>query len=196
MTKPAELTRRDAFRLGAGGLIATALPHSARGFEGRKVGKANACILLWLGGGAAQIDTFDPKRRGDGKKAAGSYYDSIPTAVSGVELCEHLPRVAKVLDRCVLVRTLHHAIIDEHGAATNLMHTGRPTSETIAYPSLGSIVAHELGSGGDGVPSYVVAGYPNVSRGPGFLGSRFGYVYLTDTQAGPDSRAASRETAT
>lgn len=148
-------------------------------------GKADACIFLWLGGGAAQIDTFDPKRRGDGKKKAGSYYDAIPTAIRGEQVCEHLPRVADRLDRCILVRTLHHKIIDEHAAATNLVHTGRPTSGTLIYPSIGSIVAHELGPGGESVPAYVVIGYPNVTRGPGFLGSKYGYVYLTETKSGP-----------
>ena len=65
------------------------------------------------------------------------------------------------------------------------MHTGRPVSGTVVYPSLGSIVSHERGAGGDGVPAYVVMGYPNVTRGPGFLGSKFGYVYLIDTESGP-----------
>ncbi|MEO6809295.1 MAG: DUF1501 domain-containing protein [Isosphaeraceae bacterium] len=148
-------------------------------------GTADACIMLWLGGGSAHIDTFDPKQRGDGKKKAGSYYDSIPTAIPGASVCEHLPRVAQRLDRCALVRTIHHDIIDEHAAATNLMHTGRPVSGTVTYPSIGSVVAHESGPGADGVPAYVVIGYPNVTRGPGFLGSKHGYVYLTDTEVGP-----------
>ncbi len=95
-----------------------------------------ACILLWLGGGAAQLDTFDPKRRGDGKKVAGSYYDAIATAQRDVQVCQHLRGLADRLDRCAIIRSLHHKIIDEHGAATNLLHTGRPVSETIAYPSL------------------------------------------------------------
>jgi len=180
-----ELDRRELMKWGALGALAAAAPHSARAAAATPKGKADACILLWLGGGAAHVDTFDPKRRGDGKKSAGSYYEAIPTAQRGVEVCEHLPRLADRLDRCVLLRTLHHKIIDEHGAATNLMHTGRPVSETIAYPSLGSIVSHERGPGGDGVPAYVVIGYPNVSRGPGFLGAKHGYVYLTDTAAGP-----------
>ncbi len=141
--------------------------------------------MLWLGGGSAQIDTFDPKRRGDGKKKAGSYYESIPTAVPGVQVCEHLSRTARRLDRCALVRSLHHDVIDEHAAATNIVHTGRPVSGTVVYPSIGSIVAHERGAGGDGVPAYVVMGYPNVTRGPGFLGAKFGYVYLIDTESGP-----------
>jgi hypothetical protein len=148
-------------------------------------GKAEACIMLWLGGGASHLDTFDPKRRGDGKTKPGSYYDAIPTAIPGAQVCEHLPRTARRLDRCALVRTLHHSVIDEHAAATNIVHTGRPVSGTVVYPSLGSIVAHERGPGGEGVPAYVVMGYPNVTRGPGFLGSKFGYVYLIDTESGP-----------
>jgi hypothetical protein len=84
-----------------------------------------------------------------------------------------------------LLRTVNHDVIDEHAAATNRLHTGRPTSGTVVYPSIGSIVSHERGSAADGVPAYVVMGYPNVTRGPGFLGSKYGYVYLTDTEAGP-----------
>src|SRR3954470_24967041 len=88
-------------------------------------GKADHCIYIWLGGGMSQIDTFDPKRRGDPKKKlAGSYYDSIDTAVPGVRVCEHLPHVARLMDRVTAVRTVHHEVIDEHAAATNRMHTG------------------------------------------------------------------------
>src|SRR5687768_11331217 len=77
-------------------------------------GKADACIFIWLGGGAAHIDTFDPKVRGDGKKKAGSYYDAIDTAVPGLQVCEHLKRTARLLDRCVLIRSLTHDISGEH----------------------------------------------------------------------------------
>src|SRR5262249_17466235 len=56
---------------------------------------------------------------------------------------------------------------------------------TVVYPSIGSVVAHERGAAAEGVPAYVLIGYPNVSRGPGFLGPRAGYVYLTDTATGP-----------
>lgn len=178
-------TRREFLRAGAVGATALALPSSARASTKPPKGTAQACIMLWLGGGAAHIDTLDPKRRGDGKKKAGSYYDAIPTAIAGVKVCEHLPRVARRLDRCAIVRSLHHKIVDEHAAATNLLHTGRPTSETVIYPSIGSIVAHERGAAAEGVPAYVVIGYPNVTRGPGFLGAKYGYIYLTDTSAGP-----------
>ena len=152
----------------------------------RRQGTADSCIFLWLGGGACHIDTWDPKRRGDAKaQKPGSYYDPLPTAVDGVQLCEHLPRMARLLDRCVLLRSVHHEVIDEHAAAVNRLHTGRPPTGTTVYPSIGSVVAHQLGPRGDNVPAYVLMGYPSASRGPGFLGAKYGHVYLTDTEAGP-----------
>jgi hypothetical protein len=99
-----QFTRREFTQMAA----AAALPK----------GKADACILLWLGGGAAQIDTFDPKRRGDGKKIPGSYYNAINTAIRGVQLTEHLEA-----RRCISVRT---------GAWATCMKPGCSTSPTIA----------------------------------------------------------------
>lgn len=149
-------------------------------------GSAEHVISIWLGGGMGQIDTFDPKRKGDAKaKVAGSYYDSIETAVAGVQVCEHLSRTASLMERITVVRSVHHDVIDEHAAATNRMHTGRPIGGTVTYPSFGSIIAHERGAANDQAPPYVLIGYPNVTRGPGFLGSKAGYLYLTDTSQGP-----------
>jgi hypothetical protein len=151
-------------------------------------GRAEQCIFLWLGGGMAQIDTFDPKARGDAKanpKKAGTYYDSIDTAVRGVRLCEHLKHVSALTERLTVLRTVNHQVIDEHAFATNLVHTGRKTSGNVIYPSIGSVVAHERGAIDPQVPAYMLIGYPNVSRGPGFLGSKSGFVYLTDTNSGP-----------
>ncbi len=149
-------------------------------------GKAEHCIMLWLGGGACQLDTWDPKRLGDPKtKKPGSAYESVPTAIKGVRVAEHLRRSADILDRGVLLRTVNHNVIDEHAAATNRMHTGRPTSGTIVYPSVGSIVAHEKKPIDPTVPPYVIMGYPNLTRGPGFLGAKHSYIYLTDTKTGP-----------
>jgi len=152
-------------------------------------GKVEHCIHIWLGGGAAQIDTWDPKAMGDAKatkKKAGSYYKAIDTAVPGVKVCEHLSRCAGLMDRMTAVRTVNHDVIDEHAAAVNRMHTGRPVSGTTVYPSLGSVVAHERGAVGEDVPAYVVIGYPSSSRAPGFLGSKAGFLYLLDTDSGPE----------
>jgi len=151
-------------------------------------GKAEHCIFLWLAGGMAHVDTFDPKQLGDpAKKVAGSAYPAIKTAVRDVQVCEHLKRTADLLDRFVLLRTVNHGIIDEHAAATNFVHTGRKPTGTIAYPSLGSVTAQQLGSPdkSGAIPPYVLIGYPNPMRGPGFLGAKYNYVYLTDTEKGP-----------
>ncbi|MCL4200844.1 MAG: DUF1501 domain-containing protein [Pirellulaceae bacterium] len=180
---------RQAGLAGAGLAAASAIPLVSPARESDAPlpkGKAEHCIMIWLGGGACHIDTWDPKRLGDAKaKKPGSYYPAIDTAIPGTQVCEHLPRCAAVLDRFNIIRTVHHEVIDEHAAATNRMHTGRPTSGAITYPSIGSIVAHQRGAAGEGVPAYILIGYPNVTRGPGFLGARYNYVYLTDTQSGP-----------
>ena len=150
-------------------------------------GKAEHCIFIWLGGGMSQVDTFDPKRRGSGKKpsVAGSDYDSIPTAVPGVSVTEHLPHSAKLMDRMTAVRTVFHGSGQEHAIATNFVHTGRPISGSTIYPSIGSIVAQQRGAVNPKVPAYMLIGFPSVSRGPGFLGSKYGNIYLTDVKAGP-----------
>jgi len=182
------MNRRDLLRSAASlaGAAVFSRPLMAASESAIMQGKAEHVISIWLGGGMAQTDTFDPKRRGDPQaKKAGSYYDAIETAVPGVRLCEHLRKVAPLMDRVTAVRTVHHDVIDEHAAATNRMHTGRPISGTISYPSIGSIIAHERGSASDEAPPYVLIGYPNVTRGPGFLGAQSGYLYLTDTSRGP-----------
>jgi hypothetical protein len=151
-------------------------------------GKAEHCIFIWLGGGMAQIDTFDPKKLGDnlGKpQKAGSLYKSIDTSVKGVQVTEHLSRTAKVMEHVTVMRTVNHHVIDEHAFATNIVHTGRMISGNVVYPSIGSIIANQRGSASADVPAYMLIGYPNVSRGPGFLGAKSGYVYLTDTNTGP-----------
>lgn len=178
--------KRRTFLTTAGAATGSLLCESAFAAPPVLKGKAEHVISIWLGGGMGQIDTFDPKRKGDpAKKLAGSYYDSIPTAVPGVQLCEHLKNLAPLMDRVTAVRTVHHDVIDEHAAATNRMHTGRPVSGTVTYPSLGSIIAHERGAATEDAPPYVIIGYPNVTRGPGFLGAKDGYLYLTDTGRGP-----------
>lgn len=206
------LDRRQFIRsaaLSASGAVAVSRATTGNTFAGEAepgtlpAGKADHCVFIWLGGGMSQIDTFDPKRRGDPKtRQAGSDYDAIDSCVEGIQVCEHLSRVADRMDRMTAVRTVHHDVIDEHAAAVNRVHTGRQVSGTVSYPSIGSVIANQRGPGDKGVPAYVLIGYPNLTRGPGFLGARDGYLYLTDTESGPaglmrppfvsDQRAARR----
>lgn len=188
MNHPTDISRRKFLGNAAAITGGLALPNSLLANPAGPLiqGKAEHVISIWLGGGMGQIDTFDPKRKGDPKKKTpGCYYDAIDTAVPGVQVCEHLKNLAPVMDRVTAVRTVNHEMIDEHAAATNRMHTGRPISGTVTYPSLGSLIAHERGAANDGAPPYVLIGYPNVTRGPGFLGAQHSYLYLTDTSQGP-----------
>lgn len=172
----------SAAALGASPLFANNTPiHTPKG-------KAEHCIFIWLGGGMGQIDTFDPKRLGnniDKQKVAGSLYKAIDTTVKGVQVTEHLGKTAKVMEHVTVMRTVNHHVIDEHAFATNIVHTGRMISGNVVYPSIGSIIANQRGAASPDVPAYILIGYPNVSRGPGFLGAKSGYVYLTDTNTGP-----------
>lgn len=180
---PSILTRR-AF--GASVALSTTAMSQAQAKPRTTRGRAQSCVLLWLGGGMCHVDTLDPKRVGDPKlNKAGSAYRSIRTAIPDVEVCEYLSQTARLLDRGVLIRSLNHPLKVDHADSTNLMKTGRMPSGTVIYPSLGSIISHERGRRSDDVPPYIVMGYPNVTRGPGFLGSRYGYLYLTDPDSGP-----------
>lgn len=188
MNTPNAINRREFIGSAAALAGSLALPGSLLAESPDKLiqGKAEHVISIWLGGGMGQVDTFDPKRKGDPKKKTpGSYYDSIETAVPGVQVCEHLKNLAPLMDRVTAVRTVHHEMIDEHAAATNRMHTGRPISGTVTYPSLGSLITHERGAAAEGAPPYVLIGFPNITRGPGFLGAQHSYLYLTDTSQGP-----------
>ncbi len=180
------MNRRDFLAATAGATALAAMPAPAA--PALPKGRAEHCIFLWLGGGMGQLDTFDPKTKTANKgpdKKAGSLYSSIETVTRGVRFCEHLPQVAKLTEHLTAVRSVNHKVVDEHAFATNIVHTGRMISGNVTYPSIGSIVAHERGAVDASVPAYMLIGYPNVSRGPGFLGAKSGYVYLVDTNTGP-----------
>ncbi len=186
MIDPTKISRREFQRLAAAGAITLAATRGSADHGKPPRGSAEACILVWLGGGMCHVDTLDPKRLGDPQSnKPGSAYPSIPTAIPGIRVCEHLRRLAPLLDLGVLLRSMTHPLKVDHADSTNLVKTGRLTSGTVVYPSLGSLICHQRGRRADDIPPYVVMGYPNVTRGPGFLGSKYGYLYLTDMEAGP-----------
>ncbi|MHC4879308.1 MAG: DUF1501 domain-containing protein [Planctomycetota bacterium] len=180
-----EISRRGFHGIGATAAASVVSPKFAIAKPPTVKGRAQACVLIWLGGGMCHVDTLDPKAIGDPQSnRAGSAYSAIDTAIPGVQVCEHLSRTASLLDRGVLIRSLNHPLKVDHADSTNLVKTGRLPSGTVVYPSLGSLISHQRGRRADSVPPYVVMGYPNVTRGPGFLGSRYGYFYLTDAESG------------
>src|SRR5947209_16470229 len=119
-------TRREFLARTSGALTAAALASAAQADPAPAPvrGRAEHCIFLWLGGGMAQVDTFDPKRLGDpANRVTGSAYEAIATVVPGVHVCRFLPRTARLMDRATVIRTVHHEVIDEHAAATHRVHT-------------------------------------------------------------------------
>jgi RNA polymerase sigma factor (sigma-70 family) len=102
--------------------------------------KRRACIILWMSGGPSQFETFDLK---PGMQTGGPFRP-IPTATKGVQISEHLPRLAKLTNHLAIIRSLTHREGD-HARGTYLMQTGYAHDGAINYPTLGAVLAKELG---------------------------------------------------
>jgi len=134
--------------------------------------RRKSCILLWMPGGPSQIDTFDPK---PGHKNGGEF-KPIETSVPGVQISEHLPNLAKQMEHLAIIRSMQTKEGD-HGRASYHLRTGYLPQGPVRYPSLGSLVSHELGSDDAELPNFVSV-MPNRLLAPGafgagFLGPRF-----------------------
>jgi len=148
--------------------------------------KQKSVILLWLAGGASQMETFDPKPG----RPTGGPYRAIPTAVPGTHISELMPKMATRMKHTAIIRSLNTKIAD-HGGGADLMSLGRRDEPSLRYPDLGAIVARELGSADSAVPDYVSFYAQTEGRGSavgraGFLGSRYLPMFLTD-RSKPDN---------
>jgi hypothetical protein len=168
MSGPSLTHRRSFLQFGAAGLLGLNLPDLLRAESGAHKSKADGLILVWLGGGPATIDMWDLK-----PSAPEEYrgeFKPIDTTAPGVRICEHLPKVAGQMQKCAIVRSLHHSITD-HGAGAAHMATGHPPAAALKHPALGAIAAKLLPAE-SGVPPYLVldgaAGFPGAA---GFLGA-------------------------
>lgn len=140
--------------------------------------QGKSVILLWLAGGASQLETWDPKPGAP----TGGPYRAISTCVPGVEISELLPKMAQRLHETAIIRSLNTKIAD-HGTAFRLMETGRIAEPGIAFPHLGAVIARELGRRDSKVPDYVSMYTATEGRAKGtagFLGSRYGEMFLTE----------------
>ncbi|MDY3559210.1 DUF1501 domain-containing protein [Gemmata sp. JC673] len=181
-TKLQEKSRRDVMKLAASGVFAPALsgwlPLLARAAPTGGKGKAKSCILLWMDGGPSHKDTWDLK---PDSKGAGEF-KPIKTAAPGVEISEHLPKVAQVMNHGLVVRGMTTPE-GAHPRAKYYMHTGfREGQGGVVYPSLGSIVSQEMGKADNTVPNYVAIG--GRSYGSGFLGPKHQPLLVTDPARG------------
>lgn len=190
------VSRRDCLKLGLGSLVAGgfvgALRAQASGAEGSpRKRQANSCILVWLDGGPTHYETFDPKP--DAPVEIRGQFEPIATKLPGVHFSQHLPKLAAMVDKLAVVRSIRHDQ-GNHGAGNHYMMTGAPPRIPVGcgafvsfHPSLGSMVAHERGAP-DGLPAYFTIPSMSRSGGPNFLGAKYAPFVVADNPNTPGFR--------
>lgn len=199
---PESLIRREFLRSLAAAGAAAALAGEPRPLGAAESGRveqpqatADACILLWMGGGMAAPETFDPKRyqpfeSGVSVKNILSTFPAIPTAVDGLQICQGLEQIAQVMDRATLIRSavqpdLGHILHSRHQYH---WHTGYVPPQTVACPHLGAWMARVLGPRNPVMPPFINIGQRLEGVGEqeelkafttaGFFGSEYGPMNL------------------
>lgn len=213
-SKTIHVARRESLRIGGLGLIGTTLPHwlearaeSARGDSNDKAprpdpgfGKAKRCIFLFMWGGPAQQDTWDPK-----PAAPAEYrgeFRPIATKVPGLVICEHLPLLAQRADKLAVVRSVTHGDVN-HTTATHELLTGAPyragTTHRQTNPHLGTVLARvgrphgPLAAAVNLMPVDPVSDAPRFveeshGQSAGWLGPLYDPMRLKDNPNQPDFR--------
>ncbi len=134
-------------------------------------GKAKSVIHIYLQGGFAQTDSFDPKP--DAPAEYRGILNPIPTAVPGQYFSSHMQSTAKVADKLTIVRSMTHSEVD-HSRGEHSMFTGYRPSPALTYPSVGSVVAHELGARKAMPPYICVPNQGSQFMGSGYLSNAYG----------------------
>lgn len=192
-------TRRDFLQKVAAATATTLAMGAPRLSASEKVAHpkatADSCILIWMAGGMAAPDTFDPKRyqpfeKGVPVKNILSTFPAIPTAVDGVKICQGLEQIASVMDRATLIRSavqpdLGHILHSRHQYH---WHTGYVPPQTVACPHLGAWMAKVLGPRNPVMPAFINIGQRLEGVGEqeelkafttaGFFGTEFGPMNL------------------
>ncbi|MEJ6570304.1 MAG: DUF1501 domain-containing protein [Akkermansiaceae bacterium] len=200
MSTPLEFENRRDFLKKLGAASAATLTMGAPRLFGNEAidqpaAKADCCILIWMAGGMAAPDTFDPKhyepfRKGLPVSDVGSTFPAIPTSVSGINFTEGFKELAKVMDRGTLIRSavqpdLGHILHSRHQYH---WHTGYVPPQTVAAPHIGAWMAKVLGQRNDAMPAFIDIGQRLEGVGEkeelkafhtgGFFGSEFGPFLL------------------
>ncbi len=191
------ITRRNALQLGLGGFMGMGFVEglfrralSAETGTSSK-GVAKGCILIWMDGGPTHFETFDPKP-GAPAEIRGEF-DPISTKLPGVHFSEHMKRLAGIADKFATIRSIRHDQAN-HGAGNHYMMTGAPPRIPVGcgafvsfHPSMGSVVAHELGQP-NGLPPYFSMPQMSRSGGPNFLGAKYAPFVVADDPNGANFR--------
>ncbi len=190
------VSRRRMLRLGSTGLLGglslpTLLQLQAQAASPVSV-KAKSCIFLMLEGGPSHIDMWDLKP--EAPSEIRGVFNPISTKIPGTQISELLPLCAQVVDKFTILRSHSHAD-NAHQTGRHWVLTGYPPAFAdgqaqgmpfnTRYPSIGSIVARELGSAGD-VPPYIEMPNPLGPGGPGFYGPQYAPFTINNDPAQPD----------
>lgn len=203
----AHLTRRGFIGTTAGATLAALTgrePLRAQASKTTPTPTADAVIILWMAGGMAQTETFDPKRftpyeTGLKSDRVLSTFPSIDTAVDNIKFSAGLERIGRVMDRGALIRTFQAGDLGFilHSRHQYHWHTGYAPPQTVAMPNIGSVISRTLGPKNPEMPAFIDIGQ-NLEIGgesaavkafhtAGFLGSEHGPFLITD----PHDAAAS-----
>lgn len=163
-----QLTRRQMLKVGVLGSGLSLSQHLRLNAETGQTDAQRSAILIFLGGGPSHQDTFDLKP--DAPQEYRGQFDPISTSASGVQICEHLPLLARQADRYAVLRGITHNLA-AHGLGTRYLMTGNRPTPVVKYPMYGSVVSREFPAAHD-LPSFVSIDRP--VEGPGYLGPEYG----------------------
>ena len=152
---------------------------SLQAAELRKQGKS--MILLWMGGGPSQFETFDPKPN----HANGGETKAISTSVSGIQIAQGWEKTAAVIDDLAIIRSMTNKE-GSHPRATYQMHTGYIPSGSVKHPSLAASIAKEISDPQFELPAVVSVGQ---TQGAGFLGVQYEPFMVQDPSRMPQNVA-------
>ncbi|MFM7163744.1 MAG: DUF1501 domain-containing protein [Planctomycetaceae bacterium] len=139
---------RQAAAAGLSFLLPCLAPAAARR---RGTDRPASLIVLWMNGGMSQLETWDPHPG----TLSGGLTKAISTSAQGVQISHLLPRMAEQMHQCLLIRSLHSKEGDhEKGAA--FVRTGYNPEPTLAYPTLGSVIARQLPQASLQIPPYIL----------------------------------------
>ncbi len=173
------MTRRDLIKvgmLGSAGLTMSGLDRLASADNGNvsPSAAAKSAIFIELPGGPSHIDTFDLKP--DAAAEFRGAFNPIKTNVAGIEICEHLPKLAKQADKFAIIRGVSHTL-GAHPLGQEFIFTGNRPNPSVKYPGFGSVAAKELPAEVD-LPTYVAV--PRTQSGAGHLGVNYAPLITND----------------
>lgn len=170
--------RRDFLKFGGLGVAGLTLGSYLRASAAGHVSAgapAKAAIFINLQGGPSHLDTFDPKPQAS--TDVRGEFAVIQSKTAGIELCEHLPKLAAVTDKFTIVRNISHTLA-AHQLGSEYINTGNRPLPSLEFPGYGAVVTKELG-GPPELPPFV--SIPTSAQRAGFLGVQYAPLHTNTT---------------